>query len=71
MEKPNAPKIPNVPPVQFVREVISELKKVTWPTRDETIKLTAVVIAISVITALFIGGLDALFIKITSLVFQR
>jgi preprotein translocase subunit SecE len=71
MDKPNTPKIPNVPVVQFFKEVVSELKKVTWPTRDETIKLTVVVIAISVVTALFIGGLDAFFIKITTLVFQK
>ena len=53
-----APKLPNVAPVQFLKEVVAELKKVTWPTRAETIKLTAVVIAISVIVGLFIGGLD-------------
>lgn len=65
------PKLPNVVPVQFVREVITELKKVTWPTREETVKLTAVVIAISLIVAVFIGGLDAILVKITGLLFKR
>ena len=65
------PKLPKVVPVQFVREVITELKRVTWPTRDETVKLTAVVIAISLIVAVFIGGLDAILVKITTLLFQR
>lgn len=64
------PKIPNVAPAKFIKEVITELKKVTWPTRQETMKLTAVVIAISLIVAFFIGSLDALFVKITSLVFK-
>ena len=68
MDRPNLPK---VVPVQFVREVITELKRVTWPTRDETVKLTAVVIAISLIVAVFIGGLDAILVKITTLLFQR
>jgi len=58
-------------PVTFVNEVIAELKKVTWPTRDETIKLTAVVIAISIIVGAFIGGLDSLFLKLTTLLFKR
>jgi len=58
-------------PTAFFREVVAELKKVTWPTREETIKLTAVVIAISVIVGAFIGGLDSMFLKITTLLFKR
>lgn len=65
------PTLPKVAPVQFVREVVTELKKVTWPTREETVKLTAVVIAISVIVAIFIGGLDAILVKVTGLLFKR
>ncbi len=66
----DTPKIPIVAPVKFIKEVVTELKKVTWPTRQETVKLTAVVIAISLIVAFFIGSLDALFVKIQTLVFQ-
>jgi preprotein translocase subunit SecE len=58
-------------PVRFIREVLAELKKVTWPTRAETIKLTVIVIAISVIVGLFIGGLDMLFVNITTKIFTR
>jgi len=57
-------------PAKFFHEVVAELKKVTWPTREETIKLTVVVIAISVLVGLFIGGLDALFLSITRVVFK-
>ena len=64
------PKVPNVAPVKFIKEVITELRKVTWPTRQETVKLTAVVIAISLIVAFFIGSLDALFVKIQTVVFK-
>jgi len=69
--KPYVPSVPKVAPAKFVQEVIRELKKVTWPTREETIKLTAVVIAISVIVGAFIGGLDVLLVKITSTLFQQ
>lgn len=58
-------------PVAFVNEVISELKKVTWPTREETMKLTVVVIVISIVVGAFIGGLDSLFLRATTLLFKR
>lgn len=67
--KPAIPKI--TLPVTFIREVIAELKKVTWPTRAETIKLTAVVIVLSVAVGAFIGALDITFLKITTLLFRR
>ncbi len=70
MDQTTKPAIPNIPPARFIKEVIAELKKVTWPTREETMKLTAVVIAISVIVGLFIGGLDALFLTITGAIFK-
>lgn len=66
------PAVPNIAsPVRFIKEVAAELKKVTWPTRAETIKLTAVVIVLSVIVGVFIGGLDAGLVKITSLLFKK
>ena len=71
MERISVPKIPNIGPVQFMKEVVAELRKVNWPTRAETIKLTAVVIAVSVIVGGFIGGLDILLLNITSTVFRR
>lgn len=58
-------------PVQFIKEVVSELKKVDWPRREETIKLTVVVLVISVAVAAFIGGLDWAMINLTSAVFKR
>ena len=42
----------------YVKNVRLELKKVTWPTRQETIRYTATVIIISVATAVFLGGVD-------------
>jgi preprotein translocase subunit SecE len=55
-------------PVTFFKETYDELKKVVWPTRDEVIRLTAVVIFISVAIGLYIGGLDYLLAKLLSLI---
>jgi preprotein translocase subunit SecE len=38
--------------------IASELRKVTWPTREETRNLTIVVIGISVALGIFLGGID-------------
>lgn len=64
-------KVGSVAPIQFIKEVITELKKVTWPTRRETIKLTAMVIIISVVVGMFVGGLDIVLVKITSVVLHK
>lgn len=45
----------------FLKESKIELKKVTWPTRNETIRYTIVVIAISGAVAAFLGILDLFF----------
>jgi len=55
-------------PVSFVRETRDELKKVVWPTRQETIRLTLVVIIISLIVGIFLGGLDFIFVKIIGII---
>ena len=53
---PNAPREPRTKPRQFVREVNAELRKVAWPTRQEVINSTIVVlIAVVVMTALIFG----------------
>jgi len=47
--------------ITFLKESRIELKKVTWPTREETIRHTITVIVISAAMALFLGGLDYIF----------
>lgn len=47
--------------ITFFKESRIELKKVTWPTKQETTRYTAMVIIISVAVALFLGGLDYVF----------
>jgi preprotein translocase subunit SecE len=50
-----------VAPLDFIRDVRSELRKVVWPTQRETINLTAVVLALSIAVGLFLGSVDFLF----------
>ncbi len=48
----------------FLKEVRIEMKKVNWPTRETTIRYTLIVVGISVIVAIYLGGLDLLFIAL-------
>ncbi|MCT8136417.1 preprotein translocase subunit SecE [Anaerobacillus sp. CMMVII] len=43
---------------QFLRDVTKELKRVSWPTRKELIRYTAVVVATVVFMAFFFGIID-------------
>lgn len=43
-----------------IRDIISELRKVTWPTREETRNLTIVVVGITAVIGSSLGALDAL-----------
>jgi preprotein translocase subunit SecE len=46
---------------QWFRDVMSELRKVTWPTRQETMNLTIVVLVVAAALGIFLGGLDYIF----------
>lgn len=50
-----------VSPTTYLREVVQEIKKISWPTREQTQNMTLLVIAASVIVALYIGLLDYVF----------
>lgn len=63
--------MPNVNPAKFLTEVKAELYKVTWPTKNEVIRLTGVVIIISLIVGVFVGGLDYIFTKTIELLLKR
>lgn len=47
--------------ITFLKEVRVELKKVNWPTREETTKYTAIVIGLSLAVAIYLGAFDWLF----------
>ena len=43
---------------RFVRETVGELRKVSWPTRQEATNLTAIVLVVMVFMALFLWLVD-------------
>ena len=56
-------------PARFVRESVSEMRKVLWPSRSELITYGAVVIVFVVIMVAIVAGLDIGFAKLVLLVF--
>lgn len=58
-------------PVTFLKEVQDELKKVVWPTRPEVIRLTVVVVFVSLVVGFFLGGIDILLAKLIELFINR
>ena len=48
-------------PIAYFRDMISELKKVTWPTRKELVTYTVTVVTFVIIFAAIVGGLDWIF----------
>ncbi len=57
-------------PLHFLREVQLELSKVVWPSRKQTIRLTVLVIGISIAVGLYIGALDIMFLNITNTILR-
>ena len=45
----------------YFKEVRAEMRHVSWPSREQTIIYTIVVVAVSLVTALYLGALDYIF----------
>jgi preprotein translocase subunit SecE len=45
---------------RFVSETVGELRKVSWPTRDEALRLTAIVLVVLIASSVFLGVIDML-----------
>lgn len=58
---PKKPK--GISPLEFLSQVRVELKKVKWPTHQQALKLTLIVVFVSLAVGLYISGLDVLFTK--------
>jgi len=54
--------------LEFLQEVKAEFKNIAWPKRDALIQLTFVVISISIIISLILGGFDFIFTQGINLV---
>ena len=59
------------PLLSYFSEVRTELKKVTWPTRQETLRWSILVIVVSVGVGLYLGGLDYVFVKVVSALINK
>jgi len=55
--------------IKFLKEVRSELDKVTWPTRSELIGSTIVTVVVTLIISIFIGFVDRLLTFATRTIF--
>ena len=49
------------------RETVGELRKVTWPTKEEALKMTKIVIVVVLATAIFLGVVDFIFSRLVGL----
>jgi preprotein translocase subunit SecE len=63
---PETPKPDNVV-VRYLKETRAELRKVSWPTRQQATNLTLIVLAVTVAMAIFLGTIDFIFAAIIKL----
>jgi preprotein translocase subunit SecE len=54
----------------YLRETRAELRKVVWPTREETLNLTGVVLLVTLAMTVFLGGLDSIFSALLNLLLE-
>jgi preprotein translocase subunit SecE len=45
---------------KYLKETLAELKKMTWPSKDELVGSTIIVVVVSLIVAIFVGAVDRL-----------
>ena len=54
--------------VRYSKETRAELRKVTWPTRQEALNLTLIVVAFTILMAALLGIIDYIFAWVFSLI---
>ncbi|MEK7550784.1 MAG: preprotein translocase subunit SecE [Patescibacteria group bacterium] len=57
--------------ISFISEVRVELTHVTWPKREEVIKLTLIVFILSGVIGGYVGSFDYLFTKLLEVVVSK
>lgn len=57
--------------LDFILSVKVELEKVVWPTPNNTLRLTVIVILVTVTVGFFLGGVDYLLTKALEIVLKR
>ncbi|MCA9868252.1 MAG: preprotein translocase subunit SecE [Anaerolineae bacterium] len=64
--------VPQANPLsEYIRETRGELRKVTWPTRDEAWRLTAIVLGVTAAFAVFLWVTDSLFSNMIRLIIEQ
>jgi preprotein translocase subunit SecE len=54
--------------IRYLRETRAELKKVTWPTREEAMNLTYIVLGVTLAFSVFLGLLDWILTQVFQLI---
>jgi preprotein translocase subunit SecE len=55
---------------QFFREVAAEFRRVTWPSRAEVVRSTAVVLVVVVILGLYLSSVDVLLSRVVGVILK-
>ncbi|MDD5147518.1 MAG: preprotein translocase subunit SecE [Candidatus Daviesbacteria bacterium] len=63
--------MPNINIFGFLKEVKEELVKVAWPSQEQTIRYTVLVILVAAVVGLFLGGLDYILTAITAFLLNK
>lgn len=57
--------------ISFLKEVKEELNKVAWPTREQTLRYTILVIIVALVVGAFLGGLDYILTAVTAFILEK
>ncbi|MBM3924749.1 MAG: preprotein translocase subunit SecE [SAR202 cluster bacterium] len=58
LRRPSSEEVRRFSPFRFLGEVVSELRKCVWPSRDETVRLTIVVLVVGGFVGALLGVFD-------------
>ena len=61
---PDLATLPMTAFIQYLKDVRVELSHVSWPTQKQAVVYTLLVVAISVLTSLFLGFFDFVFVNV-------
>ena len=56
--------------VRYFKDTRAELRKVSWPSREEAVNLTIIVMTVTIAMAAFLGVVDFLFSRLFSLIIR-
>lgn len=59
-----------VGPIQFLREVRAEVKRITWPSKEEAKKAIMVVLIVAIAAVILVGSVDFVFKNLFEFIFK-